>query len=79
MLLKLLVVLFMAIDRKYSDIATCHPLKILNAIGDGGFLVTDNKNVYNFINKYKNHGLVGRDNVEIFGVNSRLDSILQAF
>ena len=62
---------------KYSDIATfsAHPLKILNAIGDGGFLVTDNKNVYNFINKYKNHGLVGRDNVEIFGVNSRLDSI----
>lgn len=64
----------------FSDIATfsAHPLKVLNAIGDGGFLVTDKKHVYDFIQKYKNHGLAGRDQVEIFGVNSRLDSINSA-
>jgi len=61
----------------FSDVATfsAHPLKVLNAIGDGGFLVTDNKKIYQYIQKYKNHGLVGRDQVEIFGINSRLDSI----
>lgn len=61
----------------YSDVATfsAHPLKVLNALGDGGFLVTNNKKIYDFLNKYKNHGLVGRDNSEIFGINSRLDSL----
>lgn len=64
----------------YSDIATfsAHPLKILNAVGDGGFLVTNKKYIYEYLQKYKNHGLVGRDNVEIFGINSRLDSINSA-
>lgn len=62
---------------KFSDVATfsAHPLKILNAVGDGGFLVSNNKKLCEFINKYKNHGLVGRDNVEIFGINSRLDAV----
>ena len=61
----------------YSDVATfsAHPLKVLNALGDGGFLVTNNKKIHDFLNKYKNHGLVGRDNSEIFGINSRLDSL----
>ena len=61
----------------YSDITTfsAHPLKVLNAIGDAGFLVTNKKKIYDFIQKYKNHGLVGRDQVDIFGINSRLDSI----
>lgn len=61
----------------YSDIATfsAHPLKVLNALGDAGYLVSNKKKIYNFLQKYKNHGLIGRDNSEIFGINSRLDSL----
>ena len=44
-------------------------------MGDGGFIVTNEKKLYNKIKLYRNHGLKGRDNVEIIGVNSRLDSL----
>jgi dTDP-4-amino-4,6-dideoxygalactose transaminase len=59
----------------FSDIAafSSHPLKNLNAAGDGGFIVTNNKKLYDKIALYRNHGLKSRDQVEIFGVNSRLD------
>lgn len=52
-----------------------HPLKILNAIGDGGFITTNDKAIYEKIVKYRNHGTVGRDDYEIFGVNSRMDAL----
>ena len=54
---------------------SCHPLKNLNAIGDGGFLITDKKKIYDKVKLYRNHGLFKRDDVRIFGVNSRLDSV----
>ena len=62
---------------KYSDLATfsTHPLKILNAVGDGGFLVTNNEGIYEKIKKYRNHGMIGRDDYEFFGLNSRMDSL----
>jgi len=59
---------------KISAFST-HPLKNLNALGDGGFIVTNEKKLYDKIKLYRNHGLKGRDNVEIIGVNSRLDSL----
>ncbi len=61
----------------FSDIAafSAHPLKNLNAIGDAGFVLTNKKTLYEKIKLYRNHGLKSRDNVHIFGVNSRLDSI----
>ena len=52
-----------------------HPLKNLNALGDGGFIITNEKKFYEKIKLYRNHGLKGRDNVELIGVNSRLDSL----
>ncbi len=52
-----------------------HPLKNLNALGDGGFVTTNNKKYYEKIKLYRNHGLKSRDNVEMVGVNSRLDSL----
>ena len=60
---------------KFSDIAafSTHPLKNLNALGDGGFVITDNKRLYEKIRLNRNHGLKSRDNVEFFGLNSRLD------
>lgn len=54
---------------------SAHPLKNLNALGDAGFIITDNEELYNKINLYRNHGIQSRDNVAIFGVNSRLDSL----
>ncbi len=59
---------------KISAFST-HPLKNLNALGDGGFIITNEKKIYNKIKLYRNHGLKGRDNVEIVGVNPRLDSL----
>ena len=61
----------------YSDVATfsTHPLKILNGIGDGGFLITNDKEAYDKINKYRNHGIIARDNYEFYGVNSRMDAL----
>ena len=62
---------------KFSKVAafSCHPLKNLNALGDSGFITTDDKKIYEKINLYKNHGLKSRDNVEVFGLNSRLDTL----
>jgi dTDP-4-amino-4,6-dideoxygalactose transaminase len=54
---------------------SCHPLKNLNALGDGGFLITDDDNIASKVKLYRNHGIESRDNVVSFGVNSRLDNL----
>jgi len=54
-----------------------HPLKNLNACGDGGFITTDDKIIYERAIKLRNHGLVNRNIVEEFGFVSRMD-VLQA-
>jgi len=50
-----------------------HPLKNLNALGDGGLLLTDDDEIAHKVRLYRNHGLESRDNCVMFGVNSRLD------
>ncbi len=52
-----------------------HPLKNLNVWGDGGIIVTDHEKTYRKLLLLRNHGLKNRDEVEIFGYNSRLDTI----
>ena len=59
---------------KISAFST-HPLKNLNALGDGGFIITNEKKLYDKIKLYRSHGLEGRDDAKIIGVNSRLDSL----
>ena len=59
---------------KISAFST-HPLKNLNALGDGGFVITNDKRLYDKIKLYRSHGLEGRDDAKIIGVNSRLDSL----
>ncbi|MBG56027.1 MAG: transcriptional regulator [Deltaproteobacteria bacterium] len=54
---------------------SAHPFKNLNAVGDAGFVITNEKRLYDKIKMYRNHGLKGRDNVEMVGINSRLDSL----
>jgi aminotransferase EvaB len=52
-----------------------HPLKNLNVWSDGGMIVTQSKALAEELRLYRNHGLVGRDHVKSFGINSRLDTI----
>ncbi len=58
-----------------SGAFSVHPLKNLNVWGDGGFIITDSKEVYDKVFLLRNHGLKNRDEVEVFGYNARLDTI----
>ena len=52
-----------------------HPLKNLNACGDGGFIVTNNKKISDYLKLKRNHGHISREKIKLFGTVSRLDSI----
>ena len=52
-----------------------HPLKNLNVWGDGGIIVTKSKEMRDHLRLLRNHGMKTRDEIAIFGHNSRLDSI----
>jgi aminotransferase EvaB len=52
-----------------------HPLKNLNVWADGGVIVTDDDAMAHKLRLLRNHGLCNRDEVEILGYNSRLDSV----
>ena len=62
---------------RYSDAAaySLHPLKNLHVWGDGGMVTTKAAMTDATIRLLRNHGLQGRDTVERWGVNSRLDTI----
>jgi dTDP-4-amino-4,6-dideoxygalactose transaminase len=55
-----------------------HPLKNLNACGDGGFLVTDDDGIAQKIRVMRNHGLVDRNTVQRFGYVTRMDAVQAA-
>jgi dTDP-4-amino-4,6-dideoxygalactose transaminase len=55
-----------------------HPLKTLNACGDGGVLTTDDGGLYEELNLLRNHGLRNRDECVMWGYNSRLDTLQAA-
>lgn len=54
---------------------SAHPLKNLNALGDGGFMATNDDEVARKVRLYRTHGLESRDSCVLYGVNSRLDSL----
>ncbi len=54
-----------------------HPLKNLNAIGDAGFIATNDQAAAARLRRLRNHGMVDRSVVEEWGLVSRLD-VLQA-
>ncbi len=54
---------------------SAHPLKNLNAIGDSGFITTNNKLIYEKIVELRNHGMVKRDRINNFGYVSRMDNL----
>lgn len=55
-----------------------HPLKNLNACGDGGFVTTNDEYVAARLRLLRNHGLSDRNTVEIFGFVSRMDTLQAA-
>ena len=65
---------------RFGDVGcfSTHPLKNLNACGDGGFIISDNGEIANKIRKMRNHGMVDRETVESFGYVSRMDTIQAA-
>jgi dTDP-4-amino-4,6-dideoxygalactose transaminase len=52
-----------------------HPLKPLHVMGDGGMVATNDSNLYEWMMKYRNHGMVDRDHIEFWGVNMRLQPL----
>lgn len=52
-----------------------HPLKIINVWGDAGVIVTDDDEMARQLRMLRNHGLRNRDEIEILGFNTRLDSV----
>lgn len=77
-----------AVGSRYLDIPSgkwgkvacfsTHPLKNLNACGDGGFLVTDDDEIARQVRLMRNHGLADRNTVERFGSVSRMDALQAA-
>lgn len=55
-----------------------HPLKNLNALGDGGFIATNNAELNDYLRAARNHGQRGRNSSSFFGQVSRLDSLQAA-
>ncbi|MEK7398065.1 MAG: DegT/DnrJ/EryC1/StrS family aminotransferase [Candidatus Poribacteria bacterium] len=64
----------------FGDIGcfSLHPLKNLNALGDGGVITTDREDIYEYLLKARNHGLRNRDECDFWSYNSRLDTIQAA-
>ena len=77
-----------AIGAKYNGqkvgsfgIAGCfslHPLKNLNAYGDGGVIITKDLQLYERLKKMRNHGFKNRNECDFFAFNSRLDELQAA-
>ena len=74
-----------AIGSKYKDqfsgsfghvgCFSTHPLKNLNACGDGGFITTNDEKIYSEVKALRNHGMTDRNTVNKFGYVSRMDTI----
>ena len=57
---------------------SAHPLKNLNAIGDAGYLTTNDKKIYQKVVELRNHGMVNRNKIKSFGYVSRMDNVQAA-
>src|SRR5262245_20481323 len=57
---------------------SAHPLKNLNALGDGGFVTTNDHAAAQRMRRLRAHGLADRQTVEEWGVVSRMDTLQAA-
>lgn len=56
-----------------------HPLKVLGALGDAGFIAVQSSDDAAAARLLRNHGLVDRDRASVVGGNTRLDALQAAF
>ena len=52
-----------------------HPLKPLHVWGDGGAVTTSDDRAGEWLRLYRNHGMTGRDEVVMWGINQRLQTV----
>ena len=52
-----------------------HPLKSLNVMGDGGMIGTNDDKIADWLRKYRNHGMINRDELSMWGVNVRMQPL----
>jgi len=64
--------------RAHIGAFSMHPLKPLHVMGDGGMVCTENEALYQWMAKYRNHGMVDRDTIEFWGGNMRLQPLQAA-
>lgn len=57
---------------------SAHPLKNLNAVGDAGFVTTNDKGIADRLRLLRNHGLADRNTVVEWGTVSRMDTLQAA-
>tara|TARA_B100000029_G_scaffold516417_1_gene629672 strand:- start:3480 stop:4586 length:1107 start_codon:yes stop_codon:yes gene_type:complete len=70
-------------DKSVGSIGTIgafslHPVKTLNACGDGGMITTNDSDLYETLKIFRNLGLKNRNECVLWGHNSRLDTIQAA-
>jgi len=56
-----------------------YPAKILGGLGDGGLVLTADREIYNKLLLLRDHGRANDGDVTIWGFNSRLDNLQAAF
>lgn len=57
---------------------SAHPLKNLNALGDGGFVTTSDKAAADRMRRLRAHGMADRATIEEWGLVSRMDTLQAA-
>ena len=62
-----------------SGCFSLHPLKNLNALGDGGIISTNNKKMYHWLLQARNHGHLNRNDCSFWSHNMRLDTLQASF
>jgi dTDP-4-amino-4,6-dideoxygalactose transaminase len=55
-----------------------YPAKVLGCFGDGGAVITNDKNIYETIKLMRDHGRGEDGNISVWGFNSRLDNLQAA-
>jgi len=55
-----------------------HPMKVFGCMGDGGFVTTNDEEMYNKLVLLRNHGQLTKDEIVLFGYSSRLDNLQAA-
>ncbi len=58
-----------------ASVISFYPAKNLGCFGDGGIILTSNKTLYKKMKLIRDHGRNKKNDVEIWGLNSRLDNL----